>query len=282
MNKWLNPVYFYRKRDRIIPLLVNAVCFPLRQMRRRLAIKGSPVTKNDRKLCELEGRHKDKMCVVVGNGPSLTMGDLDKIHEKNVISFAFNKIYLAFRETQFRPSYYMVEDPLVARNIKDEIFKLGYFFKLFPHDFKYFLKEVPNSLFYYLNWADFYPGRPKSTCNPFALHWGASVTFTALQFAIYFGCNPIYLIGVDFFFIESERAGHLEENILISDGERNHFHPHYRKAGEKWYAPRLNHQRQAFEAVRLYCEANGIQIVNISRRSCLDVFPRGDFDEIFA
>lgn len=274
------PSYLYRKRDRIIPFLCRSFYAPILGVQRRMGLLGHPVTSGDQKIQDLRVRHKGKRCFIVGNGPSLRISDLERLHQLGEICFAFNRIYLAFGETAFRPSYYIVEDPLVAKNTRDDILALEPFQKFFPYQFRSSLKNASNSLFYHLDWTDFYPGKPLFTCNPFDLHWGATVTFTAIQLAIYMGCDPIYLIGVDFFFIESGSRDPIEANVLISDGEQNHFHPDYRGSGEKWYAPRLDHQKRAYEAARAYSSSKGIMIINASRNSRLEVFERRDLDEI--
>lgn len=272
LSALINPSYIYKKRDRIAPVLYRCIYSPVWSVHRHSALSGFPITSSDRKFLSMKNKHQGQRCFIIGNGPSLRIDDLERLHELDEICFAFNKIYLAFDNTNFRPSYYIVEDLLVASETKREILDLENFQKFFPYDYKYFLNGASNSCFYYFNWANFYPGRPLFTCNPFDLHWGATVTYTALQFAIYFGCNPIYLLGVDFFFVEPKSIDATRNDVLISEGEQNHFHPGYRCKGEKWYAPKLDHQKKAFEAAQDYSESHGIRIINATRNTQLDVF----------
>ena len=160
-------------------------------MRVNFAKRGLAITSNDRKLLALKDKHKGEPCFIIGNGPSLKISDLQKLHEANQITFAFNKIYLAFEQTDWRPTYYIVEDSLVAQLNKNKITKLEPFTKLFPLDFINMYRHLENTIFYYINWKDFWPNNPLFTSNPFRLHWGATVTYTALQFAIYVS----FLIG---------------------------------------------------------------------------------------
>jgi hypothetical protein len=280
LSRLSNPKYIYKHRDNILPALRRLVTSPLRAFRRRSALIGKPLCMNDVRIMEMKDQHKGNRCFIIGNGPSLRTGDLQRLWDRDEISFGFNKIYLAFKDTDFRPTYYVVEDPLVIKNIKKDIEKLDQFTKLFPYIFKHQLNNVSNAYYYYLNWRDFYPKRPLFTGNPFALYWGATVVYTAIQFAVYMGCNPIYLTGIDFFFKESKSRDPEKKHILISDGEKNHFHPDYRPAGEKWYIPRLGHQKKAFESAAIYSVSHGISIINASRASQLDIFERVDIDHI--
>ena len=62
-------------------------------------------------LEKLRDAHAGKRVVVMGNGPSLSRIDFDDL--KGEITFASNKIFLAFDKTDWRPTYYSVEDDLV-------------------------------------------------------------------------------------------------------------------------------------------------------------------------
>lgn len=280
LDKILNPGYIFRNRENIIPAIRRLLTSPVRTARRYSALRGIPLNKNDKRLFELKDKHKGERCFIIGNGPSLQIKDLQLLSDKKDICFAFNKIFLAFEDTAFRPTYYIIEDPLVIKNTKNELKKLGSFPKFFPYIFRYNLRDVSNALYYYLDWDDFYPGFPEFSCNPFDLHWGATVVYTALQLAIYMGCNPIYLIGIDFYFKESIVTDPGKKHVMIADGEKNHFHPDYRPPGEKWYIPRLDHQKKSFLAAKKYALANDIKIINASRETHLDVFDQINLDQV--
>ena len=70
-----------------------------------------------------------------------------------------------------------------------------------------------------------------------------------IQLACFMGIREIYLIGVDFNFnipVNMNKDG----IVLTSNGEINHFHPDYRKPGEKWHVPNLHIQKKSFESAR--------------------------------
>ncbi len=68
------------------------------------------------KVRELKDRYRGKRCFLIGNGPSLRIEDLDKLHEHHEITFACNKIYNVFRNTEWRPDFYVMMDVWVLRS----------------------------------------------------------------------------------------------------------------------------------------------------------------------
>ena len=118
----LNPFYLYERRNRFKPALKarysrirNLLMLPLKSC-------GVFLSANDRKVAGLKDIHKGQRCFIVGNGPSLKIEDLDLL--KDEITFACNKIFLAFTETEWRPTYYSVLDILVAEHNADIIDQL--------------------------------------------------------------------------------------------------------------------------------------------------------------
>lgn len=226
----------------------------------------------------LRNKNKNSRIFLVGNGPSLQVQDLDKL--KNEITFAANKIYLAYEKTTWRPTYYMVEDDLVfiqnyelIKNLKDSI-------KLFPYRAKVWAPQIDDATYFNLSFPEQMKEFPQFSNNPLKeLYWGSTVIFTMIQWAAYLGCKKIYLIGIDFNFnVPNEYVGKQE---IISDGEVNHFHKNYRKKNEKWNKPNLDIQVLSFQKAKEFCDSNDIKIYNASRDSKLDVFEKVDFDLLF-
>ena len=61
---------------------------------------------------ELKDKYKGQRCFVIGNGPSLTAEDLNLL--KGEVTFASNRIYKMFEQTDWRPTYYAVFDEWVG------------------------------------------------------------------------------------------------------------------------------------------------------------------------
>jgi len=104
-----------------------------------------------------------------------------------------------------------------------------------------------------------------------------------ISYAIYMGIKELYIIGLDHNFsvpkkYENFKSG--EDNVIISEGEVNHFHPDYRKKGEKWAQPELDVLEQSFIKIQDYAKQYGVKIYNASRFTKLDVFEKVNLDDL--
>lgn len=218
-------------------------------------------------------KFKGDRVFLIGNGPSLTIQDLELL--KNEITFATNKIYLAYPETEWRPSYYFVEDYLVAKNFSKEISELNVEKFMVWEIKKYFDEKnivLPNA--YWINYFSIENPQKEHLFSENIeeyFYGGYTVMYFMLQVAYYMGFKEIYLLGVDFSFsIPKEASEHSE---IVNTDEINHFHPQYRLSGEKWTYPNLKEQYAAFKNALDFATAKNIKIVNCSRKTKLDVFP---------
>ncbi|UCE64127.1 MAG: DUF115 domain-containing protein [Nitrospirota bacterium] len=240
------------------------------------------MTTNERKVASLKDIHRGRRCFIVGNGPSLKIEDLDLL--KKEITFACNKIYLAFSETEWRPTYYSVLDILVAENNATIIDEL-HLCKIYHEDVKPYFPGADDIIWLKALHEPKVDGEYIGGFSDNALrgvYAGWTVLYPQIQLAFFMGIREIYLIGVDFKFDVPTGTGKkcLHGNILEYKGEKNHFHPEYRKPGETWTMPLLELQRKAFSAAKRAVEAKGGCIYNASRETALDVFPRADFDSL--
>ncbi len=254
-------------------------------IRRRLAAAGIPLSSHDRRLHQLKDRHRGRRAFVIGAGPSLVTGDLDRLHDE--ITFASNKIYLAFDNTAWRPTYYSVIDVLVARNNAEKI-RSQKLTHIHSAHVRPVLGEDPRFLYLHHLLPIPFAGAPAPGFSRDLLcgvYGGHTVIYLQLQLALYMGIREAYLIGVDFSFdvpgeAVTDSKTELGETVIRSRGEVNHFHPDYRKSGETWTMPHLDEQRLAFRRAGQAFEAAGGRLVNASRRTKLDVLPVDDFDRV--
>jgi len=279
----LNPVYVFKNRDLIKPALTDIFkqCLKFFHLQWIRAC-GIPLTENDRKIAALKDTHLGRRCFIIGNGPSLKIKDLDRLRKE--ITFASNKIYLAFDQTTWRPTYYSVYDILVAENNKSNIDKLN-LYKIFGENIRPYFNK--NSAIWLRGLKvpivnDEYECR-FSTNSLEGGYGGWTVIYLQMQLAFYMGIREIYLIGVDFSFEIPKSTGErcASGKIIKHQGETNHFHPEYRKPGETWTMPLLDLQYKAFVNAKKTIGSHGGKIFNASRKTALDVFPHVDFDSIF-
>ncbi|GHU95444.1 hypothetical protein FACS1894208_08270 [Clostridia bacterium] len=246
---------------------------------------GIYTSENARKLASYRDKHKGQRCFLVGNGPSLTYADLNKL--KGEITFGCNMITKIFDMTDWRPNYYFLLEWPVMAQVKDEIADCEVFFsrqgylKLKEHDMlppKYVYANqifprdkywVTDNLFKY-----FITSR-------------ATVMTYIIETAMYMGFKEIYLIGVD------------NTNPFVSD---SHFSANYRdeklQYRENLKAVRTAGQFKdaleiqgnitktnadyAYGKLREYAEKRDIHIYNATRGGELEAFERVNLDEVVA
>lgn len=285
---------------------------------------------NDARLLELLNKHRGRRCFVVGNGPSLRMADLDRL--VNEITFASNRIWLAFDQTPWRPSYYTMCDTIVARENQEKTRSLE-LPKIFGASLRDYFLDDPRVTFLNLprredeqaavvgadgifrlppdapapepwrgrvsRWLGYRePRSPLATVEDvksdrsWPVGWnllrggkaGHSVVNLGIKIAYWMGIREIYVIGVDHnFVVPDTKTGEIvfRNEVIVSQGEINHFHPNYRKPGETWTVPQLDIMTEEFRYARRVVEADGGVVKNASRFSKLDAWERVDFDALF-
>ena len=249
---------------------------------RCLNARGIALTANDRRIAALKDIHHGRRCFIIGNGPSLRIEDLARL--KDEITFACNKIYLAFDQTPWRPTYYSVLDVLVAEHNWAAISALK-LRKIFHEAVRPYFKDATDVI-----WlkglamprvAGDYQGE-FSTSVLNGVYGGWTVLYPQIQLAFFMGIREIYFIGLDFSFDIPKSTGRTcrSGEILEHQGETNHFHPDYRKPGETWTVPLLDLQYKAFSAADRTFKKHGGRIFNASRNTALDIFPTVNFDDI--
>jgi hypothetical protein len=240
-------------------------------------------------LSDFTNLYAGRRAVVIGNGPSLKTADLEKLHD--VVTFASNKIYLAFEEVTWRPTVYTVCDSLLAEDNCAAILAADFSKSHILHSrvvLKYLRNQRGARFYEYRGYLpDWKPGQPAALreCITGGLFGGGySVVIDQVQLAYAMGCSEVILIGVDFSY-----GGNLAQtgktcssgNVVETDGTRNHFHPRYYRAGDRHTVPKINEQIHAHRFCREAFESAGRCLINASRQTALTVLLRADFDELF-
>ena len=226
-------------------------------------------------LKKFNNKHEGEVCFIIGNGPSMTVSDLDKIHELGVKSFACNKIFLVFDETKWRPDYYFVSDSKIVKDINFEETGLKKKHMFFPRKFKH---EVGFGNFYELlehNWLE-HGGFSTNAYK--GIYQCETIIAEAIQMAYYMGFAKVYIIGVDFNYnMQSVN----KENLTFVSGGNNYFIKGYEKPGEVLNLGNEYSNILGFQAAREGFENNGREIYNATRGGKLEVFIRKNLDSIF-
>ena len=225
-----------------------------------------------------------KRCFIIGNGPSLNKTDLSLL--KDEITFAVNGFFLKAESLNWTPTFYIVEDHLVAEDRSEYIQTYKGPIKFFPIYLGYCLPESDDTIFYNHRPRVSYPdGFDFSLKADEITYTGCTVTFSAMQLAAYLGFTEIYLIGVDADYeIPSEVKNDQTYDTSVLDmdtDDPNHFHPDYFGKGYRWHNPQVNKMIEAYSEARKICEASNISIQNATIGGKLEIFKRVDYLSLF-
>lgn len=267
----------------LYPRFEHRVLFPLRSL-------GVPVYFRDFKLLSLYKKHHRQRAFIIGNGPSLTMEDLETLAEHHEITFASNGIYLAFDSTSFRPTYFSISDILFMQNKWDkivEVFEDSGTTGFFPSYIKKHcdVERFPKAYVFQQLYEDRYPNPPHFNSYPIpGFHGANTVTYLLMQIAFFMGIKRIYLIGVDWDYKTPKKIVKDDpiHTLFEVDEEKNHFHADYLKKGELMGNPNLHRHEKAYLAALQAGRESGVEIFNATRGGKLEVFERVQFDDLFS
>lgn len=231
------------------------------------------------KLRELKNMHMGKRCFIIGNGPSLTIKDVEML--KDEITIASNRIYELFDKTEWRPTYYMAEDIDGIAEMVPHVNNTGVGACILPIAAKKYVSDIENVYFGFWTSDGFVVNRYNDKTSHISedvskyFSVGYTVTFSAIQFAIYAGIKEIYLLGVDFnYSVVADEHGRMKQ----LDGVKTYFDGKERTGSYLNYYSTL----YAYQHAKEYCDAHGIRIYNATRGGKLEVFDRIDLDVVLA
>jgi hypothetical protein len=234
-------------------------------------------------LRDFRDKHKGSRCFVIGNGPSLNQLDMGKL--KDEITIGANRCFLGFDQWGFIVKYWTIEDKLVADDIQDQWNEFSGPVKFVPNDLRHLLTNYNNVCLFNFTRESFDRKGvlPGFSDHPAELFWGGTVTYLMMQLAVVLGCNPIYLIGVDFHYVKPDHVTEGERKVeWTSHGDDpNHFHPDYFGKDRKWHDPKLPRMRNAYISAKRFADKKGITILNATPGTRLDVYEKVDYNSLF-
>jgi hypothetical protein len=230
-----------------------------------------------KKLLELKGKYKDKRCFICATGPSLKKEDVELL--KNEYTFGVNSICSLYDETDWRPTFYVFQDYMVYESYEEMIRSAPKTMVLLGDPLSDYqrgktVRLKAGWMRYPLNWAynkyEMLQGRPfvKFSNDAYQrIYSGYTVTYSAIQLAMYMGFQEIYLLGVD---------------CNYKGGKHNHF-----KFGRKEYTfhpveaqKAQGEQRMAYRKALEEAERAHVKIYNVSRGGELDIFERKSLEDV--
>ncbi len=219
--------------------------------------------------------YEGRRCFIIGNGPSLRAEDLDML--KDEITFASNRIYYIFDQTEWRPTYYMcIDKGIVSSNYK-EIKELDLDNKLLINYAHKYIGDDP-SVKYMIMSSVMLPKRKrlKKISSDISKYFSPvhTVTCSAMELAMYMGFKEIYLLGVDNSY-NIKKSG--TEYVVDSD---SYFKGMKHETVTIGNANTIESRDYLYELFNREAKKRGIKIYNATRGGMLEVYKRVSFDEI--
>lgn len=230
----------------------------------------------DAVFAEMKDSKFGKRCFIIGGGPSLRPQDLDRLKDEDC--FAANMIYRIFSQTSWRPRFYTIMDRYAGENgISPDVVEQLECDTVFLGDYYWRFNQVTRKDAICLHQhISFNPSRyPVSQDISKQITNAPTVSFAAMQIAVYLGYKEIYLLGFDHNYrFEVDTKG----KVLETDKSASHFysddHP------EKIIANVIG-MTKAYDSFQDYAKRHGITVKNATRGGKLEVFERVDFDSLF-
>ncbi len=212
---------------------------------------------------KLHNKYSGKRCFIIGNGPSLSVDDLEKLN--NEITIASHGIYYIFDKTSWRPTFYCAQDSVLINerysDIKEKCSDITRIFGLVRN------RKYPsfgrNDLGIRLIIEFFENELPKfSSDAESGFFEGLTVTYFNIQLAVYMGFKEIYLLGVDHFYSGGSNDHFSSEDICTN-------------------IPRTDKTTLSYMAAKKTADTADIRIFNATRGGKLEVFERINLDNLF-
>ena len=274
-------------------------CAKLYQTAKRLSVKGLRfiyynftgffkfyglcLSKNSKKLYSYKNKYPKKRCFIIGNGPSLTVSDLELL--KDEYTFGCNMLFRLFDQTDWRPSFYCVSDSNYAKNagqdladnVHEQVFILRDAYKK--------MKQKPKNLIYVND--IFREEHYKMRGNPMAYCMvKATVLTLIIEVAAFMGFEEMYLIGVDCTNPHASNghftANYVDKSIVNMELKRISNRLKINNITVDTAGQHIvNRTIAVYEKIKHYMDKKKtFTIYNATRGGDLEVFERRDLDEV--
>lgn len=237
-------------------------------------------------LKQYRGKHKGERCFIIGNGPSLSSKDLDLL--KDEVCFAANRIYKIFTETEWRPTYYCVQDLKLADKMAEEMLSAidtsdACFFRMSKNEQLNEIMAKQEKISLVPLWCFSLEAKElkfTDRADRF-LYDGGTVTYMSMQLAAYMGFKEIYLLGVDHSLpYEMKKDGTV---IKVDMSLASHFYETKEDNNTGWEHRSYTKffQDMAYQAAEDFSKKNGkFRIYNATRGGKLETYERVKLEDI--
>lgn len=234
-------------------------------------------------------KHIGHRCFIIGNGLSLKKQDLSFL--SNEITFAVNAFYKHPIVEKWEPKYYSFSDPVLFdgstavgiffQNLRQKIHSSKFLVPINAKNLIENQKSLPEENTYYVTFRGWLG--EGFNCNidlTKSIPGVTNVIQLCIIWAMYMGCSPIYLLGLDHDWLSHrsmDRHFYSEttiDNYSKADEDLNKiYYKHILKSIlELW---------RGYETILKIASNKNISIINATKGGFLDVFERGDYESIF-
>lgn len=260
--------------------IVRLCCWPIINLVRLWKKYRFQFGMDSKYICSFKNKYQGQRCFIIGNGPSLTLTGLENIG--NEISFGANRIYKLFDKTDWRPTFYMVSDPEIIEEDINILQNIDTPNKFISDIGKKYITNGANGLTFFNLYSRFTIAKYTTQKIKFSeelekyFNDGYTVTYIAIQFAVFMGFTEIYLLGMDHTY---NKVIDSKGRVITNDGVINHCFEDSKKSTIGYqYLEGVNF---AYQITKEYCDTHNIKIYNATRGGKLEVFERVEFDNLF-
>lgn len=245
-------------------------------------------TMNSKRLKRYKNIHEGERCFIIGNGPSLTVEDLEKLSGE--ITFASNKIHMLYNQTKWRPTYYGFIDTELAKHNFNNFIKYNSniftcdecinIMKLYGYKkdnkvmkirYKWYSKKIPKGK----------DGKAHQRYRTDLLNYSYPITATVTSFlfelAIYMGIKEIYFIGVDNNYKtdkKSKDSQHFVKGYVTGKEKKRMDDAILNEHKIFGFESIKEYFNDSYKQMKLFADKNGIKVFNATRGGKLEVFKR--------
>ena len=253
------------------------------------------LSKSDHALLErnrvLKDCHRGRRAFVIGTGPSLQNQNIAPL--ANELTYVMSGFWKHESTSHWQPTYYCISDPLYFDgskamkaffdSLRSRVHDSTFFLPLFGRSIAVEQKLLPEEKTYWLAFSGDLNTTPKPSVDltefiPSAM----TVSQLCLMTAIYMGCSPIYLLGLDHDWLSHRNQhqhfyqGHagLESHPEVKPSLADHSYKTVMECALVIW--------QGYEVLNELARKNGISILNATDGGFLDVFDRVDYQDVIS
>ena len=247
----------------------------------RLAMHLEDVLAKNRSLKNL---HAEKRCFIIGNGPSIKEQDLKLL--KDDMTIVVNSFFCHPDAEIVNPDYWVMaspfawEQPGMLQPGLDKAVHTKLFVTLPGFEFFSGGRMGPGIDLHYIHFDPLKTIEEPIDFSEGVLHFGHNVVVVSLMLAFFLGCDPIYLIGCDYDFLEIAADDYADKEVYHFYQDSHHTKNSDFLTWEQWLLEMkivpLEHKLLNFYALLW-----GHHVFNATEGGYLKTYPRICYESLF-